>query len=158
MMNIPQNIKMIITDFDGIFTDNSVIVNEDKSISRRVSFKDLMGVSLLVKNGYKIGFISGEKNPVIEMIADKFNLTEIFMGIRVKIDVLKDILERNNLTPEDVIYVGDDVNDKDCLEYVKTKITVPNANKVIKQIKNIQITTATGGDGAFRELVDEIIL
>ncbi len=158
MMNIPKNIKMIITDFDGIFTDNSVIVNEDKSISRRVSFKDLMGVSLLVKNGYKIGFISGEKNPVIEMIADKFNLTEIFMGIRVKIDVLKDILERNNLTPEDVIYVGDDVNDKDCLEYVKTKITVPNANKVIKQIKNIQITTATGGDGAFRELVDEIIL
>ena len=158
MMNIPKNIKMIITDFDGIFTDNSVIVNEDKSISRRVSFKDLMGVSLLVKNGYKIGFISGEKNPVIEMIADKFNLTEIFMGIRVKINVLKDILERNNLTPEDVIYVGDDVNDKDCLEYVKTKITVPNANKVIKQIKNIQITTATGGDGAFRELVDEIIL
>lgn len=158
MMNIPKNIKMIITDFDGIFTDNSVIVNEDKSISRRVSFKDLMGVSLLVKNGYKIGFISGEKNPVIEMIADKFNLTEIFMGIRVKIEVLKDILERNNLTPEDVIYVGDDVNDKDCLEYVKTKITVPNANKVIKQIKNIQITTATGGDGAFRELVDEIIL
>ena len=158
MMNIPKNIKMIITDFDGIFTDNSVIVNEDKSISRRVSFKDLMGVSLLVKNGYKIGFISGEKNPVIEMIADKFNLTEIFMGIRVKIDVLKDILERNNLTPEDVIYVGDDVNDKDCLEYVKTKITVPNANKVIKKIKNIQITTATGGDGAFRELVDEIIL
>lgn len=148
---------MVITDFDGIFTDNSVIVNADKSISRKVSFKDLMGVSILVKNGYKVGIISGEKNPIIEMIAEKFKLTEIFMDIRVKIDVLKDILKRNNLSVDEVIYVGDDVNDKECLEYVSTKITVPNANKKIKQIEGIQITSVTGGDGAFREIVDEII-
>lgn len=156
-MNIPKNIKMIITDFDGIFTDNSVIVNADMTISRRVSFKDLMGVSLLVKNGYKVAFISGEKNPIIEMIAKKFNLTEIFMDVRVKIDVLKDILKRNELALDEVIYIGDDVNDKECLEYVKTKITVPNANKKIKMIENIQITEAFGGDGAFREIVDEIV-
>lgn len=156
-MKIPKNIKMIISDFDGIFTDNSVIINADKSISRKVSFKDIMGVSLLVKSGYKVGFISGEKNPVIEMIAEKFNLTEVFMDVRVKIDVLKDILKRNNLTKQEVIYIGDDVNDKDCLEFVDTKITVPNANKKIKEIKNIQITLANGGEGAFREIADEII-
>ena len=156
-MNIPKSIKMVISDFDGIFTDNSVIIDADKKISRKVSFKDIMGVSLLVKNGYKVGFISGEKNPVIEMIADKFNLTEIFMDVRIKLDVLKDIIERNNLTTQEVIYIGDDVNDKDCLEYVETKITVPNANKKIKEIKNIQITSSNGGDGAFREIVDEII-
>ena len=148
---------MVISDFDGIFTDNSVIISADKSISRKVSFKDIMGVSLLVKNGYKVGFISGEKNPVIEMIAEKFNIKEIFMDVRTKIDVLKDILERNNLTPQDVIYVGDDINDMECLEYVTTKITVPNANKKIKNIKGIQITSSCGGDGAFREIVDEII-
>jgi len=156
-MNIPKSIKMVISDFDGIFTDNSVIIDADKKISRKVSFKDIMGVSLLVKNGYKVGFISGEKNPVIEMIADKFNLTEIFMDVRIKLDVLKDIIERNNLTTQEVIYIGDDVNDKDCLEYVETKITVPNANKKIKEIKNIQITSSNGGDGAFREIVDKII-
>lgn len=156
-MNIPNNIKMIITDFDGVFTDNSVIVNADKSISRKVSFKDLMGISILIKNGYKVGIISGEKNPVIEMIAEKFKLTEIFMDIRVKIDVLKDILKRNNLTVDEVIYIGDDVNDKECLEYVSTKITVTNANKKIKQIEGIQITSVNGGDGAFREIVDEIV-
>ena len=156
-MNIPKNVKMIISDFDGIFTDNSVIINADKTISRKVSFNDIMGVSILVKNGYKVGFISGEKNPVIEMIAEKFKLTEIFMDVRVKIDVLKDIIERNSLTPQEVIYIGDDINDKECLEYVATKITVPNANKKIKNIKGIQITSASGGDGAFREVVDEII-
>lgn len=156
-MNIPSNIKMVITDFDGIFTDGSVIVNEDRTISRKVSFKDIMGLSLLVKNGYKVAIVSGEKNSIIEMLAERFKLDEIFMDIRVKIDVVKDILGRNNLTPEEVIYIGDDVNDKDCLEYVKTKITVPNANKKIKEISGIQITEAFGGDGAFREVADLIL-
>ena len=156
-MNIPKNIKMIISDFDGIFTDNSVIIDANKNISRRVSFKDIMGVSILVKNGYKVGFISGEKNPIIEMIAEKFNLTEIFMDVRIKIDVLKDILKRNGLKRDEVIYIGDDINDYESLEYVETKITVPNANKKIKEIDGIQITTSFGGDGAFREIVDEII-
>ena len=148
---------MIVSDFDGIFTDNSVIINADKTISRKVSFKDIMGVSLLVKNGYKVGFISGEKNPIIEMIAEKFNLTEIHMDIRDKLTVLKEIMSRNSLNIDEILYIGDDVNDKLCLEFVKTKITVPNENKKIKEIEDIQITEACGGDGAFREVVDCIL-
>ena len=156
-MNIPKNVKMVVTDFDGIFTDNTVIINPDKSISRKINFKDVMGVSLLVKNGYKVGIISGEKNSAIELIAEKFGLEDVFMDIRVKLDVLKDIIKRNDLSCEEVVYIGDDVNDKACLEYVKTRVTVPNANKKIKQIEGIQITQAFGGEGAFREVVDEII-
>ena len=156
-MKIPNTVKMIVSDFDGIFTDNSVIINADKTISRKVSFKDIMGVSLLVKNGYKVGFISGEKNPIIEMIAEKFNLTEIHMDIRDKLTVLKEIMSRNSLNIDEILYIGDDVNDKLCLEFVKTKITVPNANKKIKEIEDVQITEACGGDGAFREVVDYIL-
>ena len=156
-MKIPNTVKMIVSDFDGIFTDNSVMINADKTISRKVSFKDIMGVSLLVKNGYKVGFISGEKNPIIEMIAEKFNLTEIHMDIRDKLTVLKEIMSRNSLNIDEILYIGDDVNDKLCLEFVKTKITVQNANKKIKEIEDVQITEACGGDGAFREVVDCIL-
>ena len=156
-MKIPNTVKMIVSDFDGIFTDNSVIINADKTISRKVSFKDIMGVSLLVKNGYKVGFISGEKNPIIEMIAEKFNLTEIHMDISDKLTVLKEIMSRNSLNIDEILFIGDDVNDKLCLEFVKTKITVPNANKKIKEIEDVQITEACGGDGAFREVVDCIL-
>lgn len=156
-MSIPKTVKMIISDFDGIFTDNTIIISEDKKISRRVSFKDVMGVSLLVKNGYQVGIISGEKNSAIELIAESFKLKEVHQGIKNKIEVLKDILKRNNLTNEDVLYIGDDVNDVECLKFVKTKFTVPNANKKIKEIENIQMTTSYGGDGAFREIADEIL-
>ena len=68
-MSIPKTVKMVVSDFDGIFTDNTIIISEDKKISRRISFKDVMGVSLLVKNGYQVGIISGEKNSAIELIA-----------------------------------------------------------------------------------------
>lgn len=156
-MSIPKTVKMIISDFDGIFTDNTIIISEDKKISRRVSFKDVMGVSLLVKNGYQVGIISGEKNSAIELIAETFKLKEVHQGIKNKIEVLKDILKRNNLTNEEVLYIGDDVNDAECLKFVKTKFTVPNANKKIKEIENIQMTTSYGGDGAFREIADQIL-
>lgn len=157
-MQIPSNIKMIITDFDGIFTDGSVYIDDDRKITRKISFKDVMGVSILVKNGYKVAIISGEENSAIKMIAENFKLEDVYMKIRKKIDVLKQILERHNLSADEVLYIGDDVNDKECLEFVKTKITVPNANKKIKAIENIQITEAYGGDGAFREVVDEIVI
>ena len=156
-MSIPKTVKMIISDFDGIFTDNTIIISEDRKISRRVSFKDVMGVSLLVKNGYQVGIISGEKNSAIELIAESFKLKEVHQGIKNKIEVLKDILKRNNLTNEEVLYIGDDVNDAECLKFVKTKFTVPNANKKIKEIENIQMTTSYGGDGAFREIADQIL-
>ena len=156
-MDIPKNIKMVITDFDGIFTDNSIIINEDMSISRKVSFKDVMGVSLLVRNGIDVAIISGEKNSAIELFAQKFKLKEIHMDVRNKLEVLKDILERNNLSKEEVIYIGDDVNDIECLNFVTTKITVPNANKKVKALENIQITETSGGEGAFREIVDNIL-
>ena len=52
------------------------------------------------------------------------------------------------------VFIGDDINDLECLEYAKYKITVPNATKKVKNIKDIQITEETGGDGAFREVAD----
>lgn len=60
-LKLPDTIKMVITDFDGVVTDNCVYIGDDFSMSRKLNFKDIMGFSLLKKNGYKIGIISGEK-------------------------------------------------------------------------------------------------
>ena len=65
MIHLPKTIKMVITDFDGIVTDNCVYVNEKGEMSRKINFKDVMGFSILYKNGYKMAVISGEKNKAI---------------------------------------------------------------------------------------------
>lgn len=157
MLNIPKTIKMIITDFDGVITDNCVYINEDFSMSRKLNFKDIMAFSILKKNRIMIGIISGEQNSSIEVIAKKFKVEEVHQNIRIKIDVLKNIISKYNLSPEEFVYIGDDINDMDCLKFAKYKITVPHAVSKVKEIEGIQITNSDGGNGAFREVVDCLI-
>ena len=157
MLNLPKTIKMVITDFDGIVTDNCVYIDSKGEMSRKLNFKDIMAFSLLKKNGFKIGIISGEANSAIEVISKKFNIEEVHQGIRNKLEVLESIISKYNLSEEEYLYIGDDVNDYDSLTKTKYAITVPNAVSKVKSIDNIMITTSCGGDGAFREVVDSLI-
>ena len=154
MLNLPKTIKMVITDFDGVVTDNCVYINEDFTMSRKLNFKDVMAFSILKKNGFKIGIISGEKNSAIEILAKKFEIEEVHQNIRNKIDVLKNIVEKYGLSKDEFVYIGDDINDIECLEYAKYKITVPHSVNKVKAVEGIQITESIAGDGAFREVAD----
>ncbi len=156
MIKLPRTIKMVITDFDGIVTDNCVYIDEDGKMSRKINFKDVMGFSILSKNGYKIGIISGEKNKAIDIISEKFQI-ENYQGIRKKLEVLETIIKKHGLTDEEFVYIGDDVNDYDSLCRAKYAITVPCAAKKILEIPNIQVTTARSGEGALREVVDALV-
>lgn len=153
-LKLPKTIKMIISDFDGIMTDGGIYVDENLNISRKIHFKDIMAMSILRKAGFDLAFVSGEKNPVIDLLAQRFNLKEIHQDIRIKLDILKLIIENYNLKQEEFLYIGDDINDIACLNFSSTKITVPNSAPVVKQVKGIQITNEYGGNGAFREVVD----
>ncbi len=156
-LNIPQTVKMVITDFDGIVTDNCVYIDSNGGMTRKLNFKDIMAFSILKKQGYKIGIISGESNSAIDILNDKFNLDEIHTNIRKKLDVLKSIIEKYNLKSNEYIYIGDDINDIEALEFAEIKITVPDAVEKVKNINGIQITSASGGNGAFREVTDCLI-
>ena len=157
MLKFPSTIKMVITDFDGIVTNNCVYISDDGNISRRLNFKDVMAFSILRKNNYKIGIISGEANTAIEILAKKFQVEEVHQNIRIKIDVLKNIVEKYNLSPEEYIYIGDDINDLECLKFAKYKVTVPHAVEKLKQVDEIQVTEAQAGCGVFREVVDCLV-
>lgn len=157
MINLPKTIKMVITDFDGIVTDNCVYISSNGEMTRKLNFKDIMAFSLLRKNGYKIGIISGEANSAIEVIREKFDVEEVHQGIRNKLEVINNIIEKYGLKNDEYLYIGDDVNDYDSLLQADFAITVPNAVEKIKSISNIQITERAGGDGAFREVVDALI-
>ena len=156
-LQLPNTIRMVVTDFDGVLTDNCVYINEDFTMSRKLNFKDIMGVHLLRKNNFQIAIISGEKNSAIETLAKKFKIEEIHQDIRIKIDVLKSLIEKYSLSQEEYVYIGDDVNDLECLNFAKYKITVPHAVEKLKSAEGMQITENDGGDGAFREVADCLI-
>ena len=157
MLKFSKTIKMVITDFDGIVTDNCVYIDSKGETSRKLNFKDIMAFSLLRKNGFKIGIISGEANSAIKILEEKFAIEEVHQGIRNKQEVLKSIIEKYGLSEDEYIYIGDDVNDYDSLMQSKYAVTVPNAVKKVLSVPHIQITENTSGNGAFREVVDSLI-
>lgn len=156
-IKLPKSIKMVVTDFDGVITDNCVYINEDFSMSRKLNFKDIMGFFILKRNGIDISIISGEKNSAIETMAQKVQINEIHQNIRIKIDILKDIIKKYNLTQEEYVYIGDDINDLECLNFAKYKITVPHAVEKVKKVEYIQVTQNEAGNGAFREVADCLV-
>ena len=156
-LSLPKTIKFVITDFDGIVTDNCVYIDSKGEMSRKINFKDVMAFSILKKNGYKIGIISGESNAAIDILAKKFDIKEVYQGIRIKIDIIKSIVENYRLNKDEFLYIGDDINDLESLKFAKYAVTVPDAVKSVKNIDGIQITEARSGNGAFREVVDSLL-
>ena len=154
MLKLPNTIKWVITDFDGIITDNFVYINDDYTMTRRINFQDVIGFNNLRKMGFEIAIISGEKNPAIDILTKKFNLNEVHTKISNKIEIMKNILEKHSISQDEYVYIGDDINDLECLNYAKYKLTVPHAIDCIKRLNGIQITTKAGGYGAFREVAD----
>ena len=149
-------IKMIISDFDGIFTDGTGYINSDGLISKRIHFHDVMGIAVALKFGLKVVIITGEASGAVEYLNKKFEELEVFQDVKYKIQLVKELAEKYHLTPDEILYIGDDVNDADSLLFAGVKVTVPNANILIKQINNIKITDKKGGEGVLREVVDAL--
>ncbi len=153
-LKLSKNIKMVISDFDGVFTDGSFLLDENLNQQKRVNFIDIMGVSILLKKGIIFGIISGETTNILEYFRAKFGIEEIHKGIRQKGIVLTELMEKYNVKSDEVLYIGDDINDIAAFECVDYKIAPKNANPIVKVLPGIQVTNASGGNGAFREMVD----
>ncbi len=154
---LPKNIKLIVSDFDGIFTDGKLDVYSDGTTSKKVDYKDIMGIANVIKKDIKFAIISGEQSVAIDLMKEKFPMIETFQKERKKINVLKNLIAQYNISPENIMYLGDDINDIECLKYVGYPVTVRNAHSEVKKIKGIYITKNDGGCGAFREVTDLIL-
>lgn len=149
---------MVVSDFDGVFTDGSVYISENSDVQKKLSFKDIMGVSMLLKNGYKFAIISGEASNILNYFKEKLGVEEIHGGIRQKGIVLNEIMEKYTLKPDEVLYIGDDINDMPAMELVDFKIAPKNVNPILPvKIKDLQILDSFGGNGAIREIVDTLL-
>ena len=157
MLKLSKEIKLVASDFDGVFTDGSVYLDEDLKQVKKINFSDIMGVSRLIKAGYKFAIISGETSNILNYFKNKFNVDEIHGGVRQKGIVLSELMQKYSLSYGEVLYIGDDINDITAFECVKYKIAPQNANPIVKVYEGIQITQNSGGAGAFREVVDTLL-
>ena len=147
-------IRFLVCDFDGVFTDNAVIVDENGKESVVCSRADGLGVELLKKSGIRVLVISKERNPVVAARCEKLQIP-CRHGIDDKIEILKDEMVRAGLSPEEVCFIGNDLNDVACLQYV-VGVAVHDAYAPAHAAADY-ITKARGGQGAVREVADLIL-
>ena len=156
-LELSKNIKLIITDFDGVFTDGGVWVDNNSAMTKKISYKDIMGLSVAVKNGFKIAIVSGDKSNIIDLLAQRFSISEIYQDIRDKARVVADLLEKYKLNAQEAVYIGDDINDIEAMKLTGYRVAPPNAHYRVKQLEGVQITEAAGADGVFREVIDNLL-
>jgi YrbI family 3-deoxy-D-manno-octulosonate 8-phosphate phosphatase len=151
---LPNLVEAVVFDFDGVFTDNRVIVNEDGRESVICNRSDGLGLSRLKQTGLPLLVLSAEANPVVMARCRKLNI-ECFYGVEDKLTLLEEWLEEQNVKPEHAIYVGNDVNDAECLQRVGCGVAVADAHPAAKISADL-VLSSCGGFGAVRELADLI--
>ncbi len=151
-----SKIKIVVSDVDGVMTDGGMYFTDSGLFMKRFDVKDGMGVILLKRTGLLTGIITSDSTEIIKSRVKRFEPDLIGIGIWEKLDFIKSYLEQENLTLENVAYIGDDVNDLDILQAVGFSAC---PNDAIDEVKNIvdYICKKNGGNGAFREFADLII-
>jgi len=145
-----KNIKLIVLDFDGVLTDDKVTLNELNQESVTMHRGDGLAISYLKNKGYKVIVLSSEKSNLAKMRCKKLEI-DCYNNIKSKIDFLKNYIMKNEFKSSETLYVGNDLNDLECMKFVGVPVSVANSNaKVLRNSKLILNTK--GGEGAIREL------
>jgi 3-deoxy-D-manno-octulosonate 8-phosphate phosphatase (KDO 8-P phosphatase) len=153
-----NNIQLIIYDFDGVLTDNKVILREDGLESVIVNRSDGLAVDIIRRIGIKQVIITKEKNKVVEARANKLGIP-VIKGVDNKKEILISYCNENNIQLDNVVYIGNDINDLEAMMVVGYAVCPSDAYEEVKKISKI-ILDVRGGDGVVRKFltyIDEYI-
>ncbi len=148
-----KNIKMVIFDVDGVFTDGSVYLDKDGKENLRFSRIDGKGIELLRKNNYKIAIISAEESEIVRKRMEKLKIGEIHLGIKDKLLKYEEIKEKYNLIDKEICFCGDDIQDIPVLKKVGFSACPKNAQEEVKKICDY-VSDKKGGGGFVRKLCE----
>ncbi len=155
--NKAAKIRLMLTDIDGVFTDNGVYYSANGEELKRFSFRDGMGVERLrTLLDVPTGIITKEVSQPVAKRAEKLKITELHLGVHNKAERLDEILIRRGLTPDQVAYIGDDVNDLEIMAKVGLCACPADAMQMVKE-KADYICLTNGGYGCFREFAELLI-
>lgn len=151
-----SKIKLMAFDVDGVFTDGSLTFDEDGKEYKTFNAKDGQGVVCVEKAGFITVIITARENGTVAHRAKNLGITELHQGVKFKLPVLEEIMNKYNLSFENVAYMGDDLPDICILEKVGLPCCPADAVDEVKKVCKF-ISLENGGRGAIRELCDYVL-
>ena len=151
-----MSIELIVLDVDGTMTDSRITYTENGDEIKAFNVKDGLAIASWRKLGKQVAIITGRSSDIVARRAKELHIEHFYQGIHNKKEVLEDLLEKLDLTMDNVAAIGDDLNDLRMLKASKISFVPRDASAYVDKIATV-ILSKKGGDGAVREMIEFLI-
>jgi len=148
---------MLLMDVDGTLTDGKIYMGQDGEAFKVFNVKDGYAINeILPKHGITPVIITSRISKIVENRAKEIGIKLVYQGVKDKLEILKKIADENAVTLEKIAYIGDDINDMECVRSCGFSGCPEDAVIEIKDIADF-ISKKKGGEGAVREFIEAMI-
>jgi 3-deoxy-D-manno-octulosonate 8-phosphate phosphatase (KDO 8-P phosphatase) len=159
MMNFKEHLNKITTfmfDIDGVITNGQVLVMENGEIVRNMNGKDTYAMHMAIFKGYRIAIISGGNNIAVKTALLRTGVKDVFINQKNKLDCYRNYVRLNNLTDEEIVYMGDDLPDLDVMSAAGLAVC---PNDAVPEIRDIckYVSGKKGGEGCVRDIIEQVL-
>lgn len=151
-----NDIKMIVLDVDGTLTDGKIYYDNMGNEMKSFNVKDGMAIAQAIKNDIYFAVITGRKSNIVEKRCKELGIDNIYQGIQNKLGILESILLKFDIHYDNVMYIGDDINDLEIINKVKYRACPSDAAQEIIN-KCSFVSKFKGGEGAVREIIEHVL-
>lgn len=149
-------IKALVFDVDGVLSAETIQMNDEGVLMRSVNTKDGYALRLAVTVGLHVAIITGAREEAIRRRYEGLRIHDVFLGSSVKTDNLKVLLEKYNLSADEVLYMGDDIPDYKIMQQVGLPCCPADAAPEIREISRY-VSHRNGGYGCVRDVIEQVL-
>jgi len=151
-----KKIKLLMFDFDGVFTDNFVYLSEEGTELKRFFVPDGVGIWLLHANDLHVAIVSGNNTRTTTARARRLRIKHVYQDVRDKTKPFQQLKKKLRLAEDECLFMGDDLTDWEVMQLVGVAVAPSDAHARVKKVAN-WITRRPGGHGAIREVVEAVL-
>jgi len=149
-------IQLIVLDVDGTMTDSHITYSEEGDEIKSFNVKDGLGIASWRRLGRQVAIITGRRSEIVARRAGELRIEHFYQGVENKREVLERLLEKLDLTMDQVAAIGDDLNDLPMLKAAARAFVPRDASVYVERVADV-ILARRGGEGAVREMIEYLI-
>ena len=149
-------VEAIVLDVDGVMTDGGIIPTPDGDFIRRYNAKDGYAIASAIREGLKVCIISGGRGRMLENRLQMLGVTRFYLNCMDKVTAIREFVADYNIDLENVIYMGDDIPDLECMRLVGVPVCPADAAMEVVEASRY-ISEYNGGHGAVRDIVEQVM-
>ena len=151
-----KRIKALVFDVDGVLSTENVRVDASGELLRTANTKDGYALRLAAMNGLHVAVITGARESSILARYEAIGIHDVFLGSSIKTEKLQQLLEKYNLTADEVLYMGDDIPDYEVMKVVGLPCCPKDAAPEIREI-SVYVSHKDGGCGCVRDVIEQVL-